>query len=72
MRQEGASFVITFRSQANELSLGEGWVVLTGIHAEATERWRGGLNFTTPASVDNEYAAKLIRAALERQPLPHY
>jgi glutamine amidotransferase-like uncharacterized protein len=53
-------------------AVGSGWVVLTGIHAEATNRWRHGLSFKTPVSVDNEYAAKLIVAALDRKPLPHF
>jgi glutamine amidotransferase-like uncharacterized protein len=53
-------------------AVGSGWVVLTGIHPEASERWRYGLNFTTPASVDNRYAAELILAALNRRPLPHF
>jgi glutamine amidotransferase-like uncharacterized protein len=53
-------------------AVGSGWVVLTGVHPEAPEKWRYGMKFTTPASVDNEYAAKLIRAALERKPLPHF
>lgn len=51
---------------------GDGWIILTGIHAEAPESWRGGLDFTTPASVDHAYAVTLIRAALERRPLPHF
>jgi glutamine amidotransferase-like uncharacterized protein len=53
-------------------AVGSGWVVLTGIHPEATERWRNGLNFTTPASVDNKYAAEVIMAALNHRPLPHF
>jgi hypothetical protein len=51
---------------------GEGWIILTGIHPEAPEHWRGGMDFTTPASVDNDYAVALIRAALDRRPLPHF
>jgi hypothetical protein len=51
---------------------GNGWIVLTGIHPEAPESWRGGMDFTTPASVDHDYAVTLIRAALERRPLPHF
>ena len=43
---------------------GTGWVVLVGVHPEAPESWRGGLTFTTPASVDNAYALTLARAAL--------
>lgn len=53
-------------------NFGDGWVVLCGIHPEAPERWRRGLDFTTPASVDNAYAVTLIRAALDRRPLPHF
>ena len=51
---------------------GKGWVVLSGVHAEASESWRRGLTFTTPAHVDNAYAATLVDAALKRTPLPEY
>jgi glutamine amidotransferase-like uncharacterized protein len=51
---------------------GKGWVILTGVHPEAPEKWRRGLTFTTPASVDNAYAGELIDAALHRTLLPHY
>jgi hypothetical protein len=51
---------------------GNGWIILTGIHPEAPETWRGGMDFATPASVDHAYATSLIRAALERRPLPHF
>jgi hypothetical protein len=51
---------------------GDGWIILTGIHAEAPESWRGGMDFTTPVSADHAYAITLIRAALERRPLPHF
>jgi hypothetical protein len=51
---------------------GEGWIILTGVHAEAPESWRGGMDFTTPASVDQAYAVTLIRSALDRRPLPHF
>jgi glutamine amidotransferase-like uncharacterized protein len=47
-----------------EGAVGRGWVVLTGIHPEAPASWRRGLTFRTPASVDNAYAATLVRAAL--------
>lgn len=50
---------------------GRGWVVLTGVHPEAPERWRRGLNFTTPASVANAYAGTLIEGALNRTSLVH-
>jgi hypothetical protein len=51
---------------------GDGWIILSGVHPEAPENWRGGMDFTTPASVDHDYAITLIRAALERRPLPHF
>jgi len=51
---------------------GSGWVILTGIHAEAPESWQQGITFGTPAATDNEYAAALVRAALNRVSLPHY
>jgi glutamine amidotransferase-like uncharacterized protein len=53
-------------------AVGNGWVVLTGVHPEAPESWRQDMSFTTPASVDNQYAAELIRAALEGRRLPHF
>jgi glutamine amidotransferase-like uncharacterized protein len=51
---------------------GKGWVVLVGIHPEAPEDWRAGMNFTTPASADNAYAIRLIEAALQASPLPGF
>jgi Biotin-protein ligase, N terminal len=51
---------------------GKGWVILTGVHPEAPAKWRRGMTFTTPASVDNAYAATLIDAALHGTVLPHY
>jgi glutamine amidotransferase-like uncharacterized protein len=55
-----------------EGKVGAGWMILTGIHPEAPESWRRGLTFSTPASVDNAYAATLIAAALNRTRLRHY
>jgi len=55
-----------------EGNVGDGWVILSGIHPEAPESWRRGLTFNTPASVDNAYAARLINAALNRIRLDHY
>lgn len=51
---------------------GQGWVVLSGVHAEAPDNWRRGMNFTTSTSVDNAYARTLIEAALNGTALPHY
>jgi hypothetical protein len=36
-----------------EGTFGSGWVILSGVHAEAPERWRHGMTFRTPVSVDN-------------------
>jgi glutamine amidotransferase-like uncharacterized protein len=55
-----------------EASVGEGWVILSGVHPEAPEGWRGGMTFMTPASLDNAYSAKLIDAALRRRRLAHF
>ena len=55
-----------------EGTFGSGWVILTGVHPEAPASWRRGMNFKTPADIDNAYAATLIRAALTRESLPHY
>jgi Biotin-protein ligase, N terminal len=55
-----------------EGTFGSGSVILTGVHPEAPESWRHGMNFATPASVDNAYAGQLIHAALNRGSLSHY
>jgi glutamine amidotransferase-like uncharacterized protein len=54
-----------------EGAFGNGWVILSGVHAEAPESWRRGMTFTTPASAAHAYAGTLVRAALNRVPLPH-
>lgn len=51
--------------------LGEGHVLLCGVHPEAPENWRTGMNFTTPVKDSHAYAAKLIKAALDGTELPH-
>jgi glutamine amidotransferase-like uncharacterized protein len=53
-------------------TFGSGWVILSGVHPEAPAGWRRGMTFTTPASVDNAYAATLIQAARNRTSLAHY
>jgi glutamine amidotransferase-like uncharacterized protein len=55
-----------------EGTFGSGWVLLTGVHPEAPAGWRRGMTFTTPVSIDNAYAGKLIHAALNRASLSHY
>jgi hypothetical protein len=51
---------------------GNGWVILSGIHAEAPSSWRDGMTFTTSVAVDNAYAGALVTAALNGTSLPHY
>jgi glutamine amidotransferase-like uncharacterized protein len=55
-----------------EGAFGNGWVILTGVHPEAPASWRRGMDFKTPVNTANAYAATLIRAALNRELLPHY
>ena len=55
-----------------EGTFGSGWVILTGFHPEAPASWRRGMDFRTSVNIDNAYAATLIRAALNRDLLPHY
>jgi glutamine amidotransferase-like uncharacterized protein len=54
-----------------EGSFGNGWVILSGVHPEAPERWRRGMAFSTPASVDHAFALTLIQAALNHVSLSH-
>ena len=51
---------------------GAGWVILSGVHPEAPASWRRGMNFHTPVTDDNDYAATLIHAALDWTRLPHF
>ena len=53
-------------------TFGGGWVILTGVHPEAPESWRRGMNFTTPTGASRAYAATLVDSALNRRQLPHY
>jgi glutamine amidotransferase-like uncharacterized protein len=55
-----------------EGSVGQGWVILTGVHPEAPASWRRGMAFNTPVSDDTAYARMLIVAALNRTTLSHY
>jgi glutamine amidotransferase-like uncharacterized protein len=55
-----------------EANVGEGLVILSGVHPEAPESWRSGMNFMTPARLDNHYAAELIYAARLGTPLAHF
>ena len=51
---------------------GSGWIVLTGIHAEAPESWRKAFSFSTSIENSYQYAGKLIRSALEKKAMPHF
>lgn len=51
---------------------GKGWVLLSGIHAEAPASWRTGMTFTTSVAVDNAYFATMLTAALNGTTLSHY
>ena len=55
-----------------EGTFGNGRVILTGTHPEAPSSWRRAFDFKTSIEIDHAYAAKLIRVALNREPLPHY
>jgi len=55
-----------------EGAVGRGWVILSGIHAEAPASWRRGLAFRTELNADTAYARTLLVAALNRTTLPHY
>jgi glutamine amidotransferase-like uncharacterized protein len=51
---------------------GSGWIVLTGIHAEAPEEWRKEFYFKTSMEDSHKYAARLIKAALEKTELNRF
>jgi hypothetical protein len=51
---------------------GKGFVMFTGVHPEAPASWRGALMFSTPLSVDLQYAGTVIQSALNGPPLPHF
>ena len=51
---------------------GSGFVVFTGVHLEAPENWRGSMTFTTPVSVDLDYAGTVVQAAYSGTALSHF
>ena len=55
-----------------EGSVGQGRVILSGVHPEAPESWRRGMTFATPASMSTAYAMTLIDAALNGKDLAHH
>jgi hypothetical protein len=55
-----------------EGQVGKGFVIFTGVHPEAPASWRAQLMFTTPLSVDLQYAGTVVQGALNGSPLPHF
>lgn len=55
-----------------EGKVGSGFVILSGVHAEAPASWRYGMTFTTSVAADNAYAKSLVTAALNGASLPHF
>lgn len=55
-----------------EGSVGQGWVILSGVHPEAPEKWRRGMAFTNSVQAANDYTGTLIDAALNGTELAHY
>lgn len=51
---------------------GNGFVIFTGIHAEAPASWLASPTFTSSAPLDQAYAATVLQAALSGTSLPHY
>jgi glutamine amidotransferase-like uncharacterized protein len=51
---------------------GKGFVIFTGVHAEAPASWREGMTFTTPLAVDLAYAGTVVQAALNGTALQHF
>ena len=51
---------------------GSGWVVLTGVHAEAPESWRKEFHFSTSIEDSHKYAVILIKTALEKKAMAHF
>lgn len=52
--------------------VGQGQVILSGVHPEAPAGWRAGMVFNAPVSEDTAYARMLIFAALNGRTLSHY
>jgi hypothetical protein len=47
-------------------------VVLTGVHPEAPENWRKEFYFSTSIENSHKYAARLIKAAIEKTTMSHF
>ncbi len=55
-----------------EGSVGQGRVILSGVHPEAPATWRRGMTFHTPVSADIAFARTLIVSALNGTALSHH
>ena len=55
-----------------EDTVGDGWVILCGVHPEAPQSWRTGMPFSTTAQAANDYAGTLVDAALNGRKLPSF
>ena len=55
-----------------EGTFGEGLVILCGVHPEAPESWRRDLAFASTARASNDFAGRLINAALNGTLLLHH
>jgi glutamine amidotransferase-like uncharacterized protein len=55
-----------------EGNYGSGWIILTGVHAEAPESWRKAFYFSTPIENSHQYITKLIKATMEKTTLTHF
>lgn len=52
--------------------IGSGFVVLTGVHAEAPESWIQPFQTSPGVKINHQYAYSLIGAALNRRALKHF
>jgi hypothetical protein len=52
--------------------MGDGFVILSGVHPEAPASWRYGMTFTTPLDTDLAFASSLVKAAMNRKALAHF
>ena len=51
---------------------GSGFVLLSGVHPEAPDSWRSGINDTDSTAADFTYVVALVQAALKHSPLPAF
>lgn len=51
---------------------GKGYVTISGVHPEAPQSWRDGINLVDPDGLDFDVAWDLIHAALKKTPRPAF